>query len=126
VIFSFGAIIGAMITMYAAVSNRPAEIGTLRALGFQRRSILAAFLLESLFLSLLGGAIGLFLASFMQLVSVSTMNWQSFSEIAFRFSLTPRIALQSLAFAAFMGLLGGVLPAARAARLKIVDALRAA
>jgi len=126
VIFSFGAVIGAMITMYAAVANRTAEIGTLRALGFRRRSILAAFLLESLFLSLLGGAIGLVLASFMQFVSVSTMNWQSFSEIAFRFSLTPRIALQSLAFAAIMGLLGGVLPAARAARLKIVDALRAA
>ena len=126
VIFSFGAIIGAMITMYAAVSNRTAEIGTLRALGFQRRSILAAFLLESLFLSLLGGAIGLCLASFMQLVTVSTMNWQSFAEIAFRFSLTPPIVIQSLAFAAFMGLLGGVLPASRAARLKIVDALRAA
>ena len=126
VIFSFGAIIGAMITMYAAVSNRTAEIGTLRALGFQRRSILAAFLVESLFLSLLGGVIGLGLASLMQLVSVSTLNWQSFAEIAFRFSLTPGIVLQSLAFAAFMGLLGGVLPAARAARLKIVDALRAA
>jgi ABC-type antimicrobial peptide transport system permease subunit len=126
VIFSFGAIIGAMITMYAAVSNRTAEIGTLRALGFPRRSVLAAFLLESLFLSLLGGAIGLCLASLMQLVTVSTMNWQSFAEIAFRFSLTPRIVMQSLAFAAFMGLLGGVLPAARAARLKIVDALRAA
>jgi putative ABC transport system permease protein len=125
VIFSIGAIIGAMITMYAAVSNRTAEIGTLRALGFQRRSILAAFLLEALLLSLVGGVIGLVLASFMQLVGVSTMNWQSFAEIAFRFSLTPRIVLQSLLFAAFMGLLGGVLPAARAARLKIVDALRA-
>lgn len=126
VIFSLGAIIGAMITMYAAVSNRTAEIGTLRALGFRRRSILAAFLLESLFLSLFGGVLGLGLASLMQLVSVSTMNWQSFSEIAFRFSLTPRIVVQSLAFAAVMGLLGGVLPAARAAGLKIVDALRAA
>jgi ABC-type antimicrobial peptide transport system permease subunit len=126
VIFSFGAIIGAMITMYAAVANRTAEIGTLRALGFRRRSILAAFLVESLFLSLLGGAMGLALASSMQLVTVSTMNWQSFSEIAFRFSLTPRIVVQSLAFASIMGLLGGVLPAARAARLKIVDALRAA
>jgi len=62
----------------------------------------------------------------MQLVSVSTMNWQSFSEIAFTFTLTPRIVVKSLLFAAFMGLLGGVLPAARAARLKIVDALRAA
>lgn len=126
IIFSFGAIIGAMITMYAAVANRTAEIGTLRALGFRRRSILAAFLLESLFLSLLGGVIGLCLASLMQFVSVSTMNWQSFSEIAFRFLLSPRIALQSLAFAAFMGVLGGVLPAARAAGLRIVDALRAA
>lgn len=126
VIFSLGAIIGAMITMYAAVSNRTAEIGTLRALGFQRRSILAAFLLESLFLSLLGGAIGLFFASFMQLVTVSTMNWQSFAEIAFTFTLTARIVVQSLLFAALMGLLGGLLPAARAARLKIVDALRAA
>jgi ABC-type lipoprotein release transport system permease subunit len=126
VIFSFGAIIGAMITMYAAVSNRTAEIGTLRALGFPRGSILTAFLLESLFLSLLGGVIGLLLASLMRFVSVSTMNWQSFAEIAFRFSLTPQIAMQSLAFAAIMGLLGGVLPAARAARLKIVDALRAA
>jgi ABC-type antimicrobial peptide transport system permease subunit len=126
VIFSFGAIIGAMITMYAAVSNRTAEIGTLRALGFPRGSILTAFLLESLFLSLLGGVIGLCLASLMRFVSVSTMNWQSFAEIAFRFSLTPQIVMQSLAFAAIMGLLGGVLPAARAARLKIVDALRAA
>jgi ABC-type antimicrobial peptide transport system permease subunit len=79
-----------------------------------------------LFLSLFGGVLGLGLASLMQLVSVSTMNWQSFSEIAFRFSLTPRIVVQSLAFAAVMGLLGGVLPAARAAGLKIVDALRAA
>ena len=126
VIFSLGAIIGAMITMYAAVSSRTAEIGTLRALGFRRRSILGAFLLESLFLALIGGAMGLVLASLMQFVSVSTVNWQSFSEIAFSFTLTPRIVLQSLLFAAVMGILGGVLPAARAARLKIVDALRAA
>ncbi|HQR52786.1 MAG TPA: ABC transporter permease [Burkholderiales bacterium] len=126
IIFSLGAIIGAMITMYAAVSNRTGEIGTLRALGFRRRSILAAFLLESLFLALLGGVVGLCLASLMQFVSVSTMNWQSFSEIAFSFSLTSHIVLQSLLFAALMGVLGGVLPAARAAGLKIVDALRAA
>ena len=125
VIFSIGAVIGAMITMYAAVANRTAEIGTLRALGFRRTSILAAFLLESLFLSLLGGLIGLFLASFMQLFTISTMNWQSFAELAFSFHLNPAIVVKSLGFALLMGLVGGFFPAIRAARLNIVDALRA-
>jgi ABC-type antimicrobial peptide transport system permease subunit len=126
VIFSIGAIIGAMITMYASVASRTAEIGTLRALGFSRMSILVAFLLESLLLGLVGGAIGLFAASFMQLVPISTTNFQTFSEIAFTFALTPAIIVASLAFALFMGFIGGFLPAARAARLSIVDALRAA
>ena len=125
VIFSIGAVIGAMITMYAAVANRTAEIGTLRALGFRRTSILAAFLLESLFLSLLGGLVGLFLASFMQLFTISTMNWQSFAELAFSFRLNPAIVAKSLGFALIMGLVGGFFPAIRAARLNIVDALRA-
>ena len=115
-----------MITMYAAVANRTAEIGTLRALGFRRASILAAFLLESLFLSLLGGLAGLLLASFMQLYTVSTMNWQSFAELAFSFTLNFAIVGKSLAFALVMGFVGGFLPAARAARMNIVDALRAA
>jgi len=126
VIFSIGAVIGAMITMCAAVANRTAEIGTLRALGFRRASILAAFLLESLFLSLLGGLAGLLLASFMQLYTVSTMNWQSFAELAFSFTLNFAIVGKSLAFALVMGFVGGFLPAARAARMNIVDALRAA
>ena len=126
VIFSIGAVIGAMITMYAAVASRTAEIGTLRALGFRRTSILTAFLLESLFLSLLGGLIGLFIASFMQLFTISTMNWQSFSELAFSFTLNAAIVAKSLAFALLMGLIGGFLPATRAARMNIVDALRAA
>lgn len=126
VIFSVGAVIGAMITMYAAVANRTAEIGTLRALGFRRSSILAAFLLEALLLSLLGGLAGLFLASFMQLYTVSTMNWQSFAELAFSFTLNAAIVAKSLAFALVMGFVGGFLPAARAARMNIVDALRAA
>jgi ABC-type antimicrobial peptide transport system permease subunit len=126
VIFSVGAMIGAMITMYAAVSNRTSEIGALRALGFRRSSILGAFLAESLALSLVGWAVGLALASFMQLVRISTMNWQSFSELAFTFTLTPEIVGKSLAFAVAMGFLGGFLPAVRAARMKIVDALRAA
>jgi hypothetical protein len=123
-IFSTGAVIGAMITMYAAVANRVPEIGTLRALGFRRGSILAAFLLEAAFLGLLGGAVGVAAAAFLQFVTVSTMNWQTFSELAFRFDLTAAIAGKSLAFALGMGLAGGVLPALRAARLGIVDALR--
>ncbi|MCE1243849.1 ABC transporter permease [Oryzomicrobium sp.] len=126
VIFSIGAVIGAMITMYAAVASRVGEIGTLRALGFRRSSILFAFLGESLLLALVGGAAGLVLASFMQLVTISTMNWQSFAELAFSFTLTPAIVAKSLAFTLFMGFVGGFLPAFRAARLNIVDALRAA
>jgi ABC-type lipoprotein release transport system permease subunit len=126
IIFSTGAIIGAMITMYAAVANRTAEIGTLRALGFRSRSILWAFLLESLLMGAIGGISGLALASLMQFVSFSTMNFQTFAELAFSFTLNMRIVLASMAFALAMGLLGGFLPAVRAARLKIVDALRAA
>jgi len=124
VIFSIGAVIGAMITMYAAVANRTSEIGTLRALGFQRRSILAAFLLESLLLGFAGGCAGLFLASFLQLLTISTMNFQTFSELAFSFALTFEIFWKSLLFSLVMGLVGGVFPAFRAARKNIVEALR--
>ena len=126
VIFSIGAIIGAMITMYASVASRTAEIGTLRALGFSRGAILVAFLVESLLLGLLGGVIGLAGAAFMQAMSISTTNFQTFAEVAFRFVLTPGIVVAALLFALLMGFVGGFLPAARAARLKIVDALRAA
>jgi ABC-type lipoprotein release transport system permease subunit len=125
-IFSIGAIIGAMITMYASVASRTAEIGTLRALGFSRASILAAFLIESLLLGLLGGIVGLVGAAFMQALRISTVNFQTFAEIAFGFAMTPLIVVASLAFALAMGFIGGFLPAARAARMKIVDALRAA
>jgi ABC-type antimicrobial peptide transport system permease subunit len=123
-IFSVGAIIGAMITMYAAVANRVVEIGTLRALGFQRGAILGAFVLESFFLGLVGGVVGLAFAALLQLYTLSTMNWQTFSELAFRFTLTPGIAAASLAFAVAMGLIGGLFPAIRAARMNIVEALR--
>ncbi len=126
VIFSIGAMIGAMITMYAAVANRTAEIGTLRALGFRRASILGAFLVESLLLALAGGVAGLVAASFLQAFTVTTMNWQSFSQLAFGFDLTGGIVARSLAFSLAMGLVGGFLPSVRAARLEIVDALRAA
>jgi ABC-type antimicrobial peptide transport system permease subunit len=126
VIFSIGATIGAMITMYASVASRTAEIGTLRAIGFRSSGILTVFLLEALLLGLVGGVIGLILASFMQFLTISTMNWQSFAELAFSFTLNPAIVAKSLGFALFMGLVGGFLPAVRASRLNIVDALRAA
>ena len=125
IIFSAGAMIGAMITMYAAVANRTVEIGTLRALGFQRRSILTAFLLEAIFLSLIGGGIGLALASFLEFVSFSTTNFTSFTELAFGFHLTPTIAASTMFFSLFMGVVGGFLPAVRASRLNIINALRA-
>jgi ABC-type antimicrobial peptide transport system permease subunit len=125
VIFSLGAMIGAAITMYAAVATRTGEIGTLRALGFQRTSILVAFLSEALLLALVGGLVGLGAASFLTAITVSTTNFQSFSELAFSFTLTPGIAVSSLVFALTMGFVGGFLPAIKAARMKIVDALRA-
>ena len=126
VIFSIGAIVGAMITMFAAVAQRVGEIGTLRALGFRRGAVLVAFLAESLLLSLVGGVVGLAAASGLQAVDISTTNFQTFREIAFQFRLTPAIAGQTLLFAMAMGFIGGFIPAWRAARLKIVDCLRAA
>jgi len=125
VIFSIGAMLGAMITMYSAVANRTAEIGTLRALGFRRRNILIAFLMESLLLGFIGGAVGIACSSLTQLITVSTLNFQTFSELAFRFTLSPAIAAQAMGFSLGMGFIGGVLPALRASRLNIVDALRA-
>ena len=125
-IFSLGAVLGAMVTMYAQVGARIHEIGTLRALGFQRHNILAAFLIESLLLGFLGWLLGLVPASLLNFITLSTINWSSFAEISFKFALTPGILLKSLAFGLGMGLLGGLLPALKAARLPLLDALRAA
>jgi len=125
-IFSIGATIGAMITMYASVANRVGEIGTLRALGFRRSNVLAAFLLEALLLGLAGGFAGLAFASLMQFASFSTTNFQTFADLAFSFTLTPGIVVKTLLFSVAMGLVGGFLPALGASRLQIVDALRAA
>jgi putative ABC transport system permease protein len=124
-IFSFGAMIGAMITMYAAVANRTVEVGTLRALGFRRRSVLGAFLVESVLLALVGGALGVALAALLSFARISVVNFQSFSEIGFGFALSPGIIRSALVFAVVMGVIGGFLPAVRAARLNIVSALRA-
>lgn len=124
VIFSIGAIIGAMITMYSAVASRTVEIGTMRSLGFRRRSILTAFLTEALVISLIGAVAGLFFASFLQFFTVSTLNFSSFAELSFSFALSPSIVISSFIFAVVMGFVGGFLPSVRAARLNIVSALR--
>lgn len=124
IIFSFGSIIGAMITMYAAVANRTREIGTMRSLGFSRRSILLAFLLESLGIALIGGVLGIILASVLQFFRISTLNFSSFSELEFAFAISPGIIISSLIFALFMGFIGGFLPSVRASRMNIVNALR--
>jgi len=124
-IFGLGAVLGAMVTMYAQVGARIGEIGTLRALGFPRRDILLAFLVESVLLGLAGWALGLAPASLLNFYTLSTVNWSSFAELTFRFALTPGIILKSLAFGVGMGLVGGLLPALKAARLPVLEALRA-
>jgi len=126
IIFSIGAIIGAMITMYAAVANRTVEVGTLRALGFRRKSVLGAFLIESMLLATIGGLAGLGLASLMSFIRISTVNFGTFAELAFGFALSPDIVITSLVFSLIMGVVGGFLPAVRAARLNILAALRSA
>jgi putative ABC transport system permease protein len=126
VIMGVGAVFGAMNTMYAIVAARTREIGTLRALGFSRRAILFSFVLESVTLALAGGAIGCLLAFPMNGYSTGTGQTQSFSEIAFAFRITPEIVTTALIFAVAMGVIGGLLPAFRAARLPITSALREA
>jgi putative ABC transport system permease protein len=124
-LFSVGAMLGAMITMHAAVANRQREIGTLRALGFGRGAILLSFLLESVLIALIGGAIGVAASMAMGLVKFSMVNFASWSEIVFSFDPTPGIIIGSLVFATLMGVLGGLFPAIRAARVSPVDAMRA-
>jgi putative ABC transport system permease protein len=126
---AIGAAFGAMNTMYAQVSARTREIGTLRAIGFSRRSILLSFVIEALLLCLVGGLLGvLFTFLAFQLVlskPTGTMNFRTFSEVLFNFRMTPPLIVGGLVFSLAMGLLGGFFPAFRAARLKITSALRA-
>ena len=123
-ILSIGAMFGAMNTMYAAVAYRTREIGTLRALGFSRPSIVMAFLAESVTLALAGGVIGCLLALPIHGLSTGTTNMTSFSEVAFKFRITPALLAGGLVFAALMGAAGGLLPAIRAARIPVARALR--
>jgi putative ABC transport system permease protein len=125
-IMGVGAVFGAMNTMYAIVAARTREIGTLRALGFSRRAILFSFILEAVVLAAIGGAIGCLLAFPMNGFSTGTGQTDSFSEIAFAFRITPAIVVFGMVFAAVMGVVGGLLPAVRAARMPITSALREA
>ena len=123
-VMGVGAVFGAMNTMYAIVASRTREIGTLRALGFSRFSVLSSFVMESVVLALLAGAIGCLLAMPMNGFSTGTAQTQSFSEVAFSFQITPAILVTGMVFAGLMGLIGGLLPALRAARMPITRALR--
>src|SRR5262245_5787640 len=123
---SFGAMFATMNTMYAVVGARVREIGTLRVLGYRRRTILASFVVEGAFLSLIGGALGGLLALLLNLIDLSfgTMGFESFSEVVVRFRVTPLLLGKGLLFAIVIGILGSLLPAIRAARLPVIAALK--
>lgn len=124
IFLTLGAMFAAAITMYAAVANRSREIGTLRALGFRRSSILTSFLFESVLLCLAGGLLGCLATLPFNGVTTGTANWATFSEITFAFRFGPLVLLRGVMIALLMGLLGGLFPAIRATRMQIVDALR--
>jgi putative ABC transport system permease protein len=124
VLFAIGAMLGAMITMYGAVANRQREIGTLRALGFSRFSILSSFLLEAIILAFAGGAAGALASLAMKFVSFSMINQASWSEVVFSFEPTPTTIGAALGFAIGMGLIGGFFPAVHASRVSPIAAMR--
>lgn len=124
VLFSLGAMIGAMITMNAQVASRQREIGTLRALGFSRSGILVSFLMESLVLALIGGGVGAAAALLLSFVKLTMLNFNTWAEIVFSFEPTPDIIVKAMIMAAFMGVVGGFLPAWRAARVSPIEAMR--
>lgn len=125
ILMGIGAVFGAINTMYSAVATRTREIATLRALGFGASAVMVSVLVEALLLSLIGGVVGGALAYLaFDGFTTATMNWQSFSQVAFAFAVTPALLIQGIASAAVMGLIGGLFPAIRAARLPIVTALR--
>jgi len=121
---SVGAVFAAMNTMYASVGARTREVGTLRVLGFRRRTVLASFLLEGAILSLIGGAMGCALALPMNGVTTGTLSFETFSETVFAFTITPALMAKGMIFAVAVGLLGSLLPALRASRLPVISALK--
>ena len=124
-LMAVGAVFGALNTMYSAVASRTREIATLRALGFGRGAVVVALMLEAMLLALLGGSAGGVLAFVaFNNFHAATINWQSFSQVAFAFAVTPPLLVQGVIWAMAIGLIGGLLPALRAARLPIAAALR--
>ena len=123
-IMAIGAIFGAMNTMYAAVGSRTREIATLLVLGFSPFAVMLSFMFESIFLSLIGGVLGCLFALPINGITTSTTNFQSFSEVAFAFRITPYAMLAGLVFSLLMGFAGGILPAWRAARQPLATSLR--
>jgi putative ABC transport system permease protein len=121
---SIGAIFAAMNTMYASVGSRTREIGTLRVLGFRRRTILASFIIEGALLAAIGGALGCLLALPLHGYSTGTMSFNTFSETVFQFRITPWLAAKGIIFAVIVGVIGSLLPAIRAARLPVIAALK--
>lgn len=124
-LMAIGAVFGALNTMYSAVAARTREIATLRALGFGRGAVVAALMIEAMLLALVGGSAGGLLAHLaFNNYHAATMNWQSFSQVTFAFAVTPELLVQGVVWAMAIGLIGGLLPAIRAARLPIAAALR--
>ena len=121
---SVGAVFAAMNTMYASVGARTREIGTLRVLGFRRRSVLAGFILEGALLAAIGGALGCLLALPLDGYSTGTMSFNSFSETVFEFRITPWLATKGMIFSIIVGVIGSLLPALRASRLPVIAALK--
>ncbi len=121
---SIGAIFAAMNTMYASVGARTREVGTLRVLGFRRRTILISFLIEGAFLALIGGALGCLLSMPMDGLATGTLSFDNFSEVVFEFRITPKLALKGLVFSVVVGLIGSLLPAIRASRLPVIASLK--
>jgi len=123
-VMAIGAVFGALNTMYSAVAARAREIATMRALGFGGGSVILSFMFESLLISLIGGILGCIAVLPLNGFTAGTMNWQTFSHLAFAFRVTPGLLMAGIFFALFMGFVGGVLPAVRAARLQVAQALR--
>jgi putative ABC transport system permease protein len=123
-IMAVGAVFAALNTMYSAVAARGAEIGTLKALGFSPANIVASFLVESILIAVAGGAIGCLAALPFNGFTTGTLNWSSFSYLAFSFRVTPLILAAGIVFSLFMGIVGGLPPAVRAARVPVIVALR--
>jgi putative ABC transport system permease protein len=123
-IMAIGAVFGALNTMYSAVAERGREIATMRALGFNAYSVVFSFLVEALLISFIGGVIGCLVVLPLNGLTTSTMNFQTFSNLAFAFKITPELLVKGVIFALVMGVVGGLLPAVRAASLPVATALR--